>query len=74
MTTKDKKEISKGLSLAIKACGGTQIGLAKKMGVSKQAVNAWVRKGRFPDDLNTLKKVSLATGVPVYLLADFVSE
>ncbi len=74
MNKKSKDKVSKGLAMAIESCGGTQIGLAKKLGVSKQAVNAWVRKGRIPNDLDTLKKVSIATGIPVYLLADFANE
>lgn len=59
-----------GLFKAIQASGGTQISLAKKVGVSKQAVNVWVKNGRLPDRLDMVKRVSEATGIPVYELCE----
>lgn len=59
-----------GLFKAIQASGGTQISLAKKVGVSKQAVNVWVKNGRLPDRLEIVKRVSEATGIPVYELCE----
>ena len=55
---------------AIQASGGTQVSLAKKVGVSKQAVNVWVRKGRIPDRLEIAKRISDATGIPVIELCE----
>ena len=59
-----------GLFKAIQASGGTQISLAKKVGVSKQAVNVWVQKGKLPDRLEIVKRVSDVTGIPVYELCE----
>ena len=47
---------------AINKMGG-QSALASAVGVTRQAVGAWVVRGYIPDDLETIRKVAAATGI-----------
>lgn len=53
----------RAIDKAIDAAGGTKTALGKKLGISAQAVSAWVEVGHVP--LRRIREVSAATGVPV---------
>ena len=57
--------------LAVKALG-TQEKLAKRVNVSRQAISAWIRRGRIP--LGRVSDVSKATGIPKKLLDPAFAE
>ncbi len=61
--------ISPGLKRAIEMAGGSQISLARKAGVTHQAVSRWVKAGRITD--KSLRKVAKALGVSPIVIADF---
>ncbi len=58
-----------GLRRAIQISGGSQISLARKAGVTHQAVSRWVKAGRITD--KSLRKVAKALGVSPMVIADF---
>ena len=56
-----------GLETALKAVGDSQSELARRCGVSRQAVNGWVKRGRVSPE--HVQCVAQATGVPEWQLA-----
>ena len=61
--------IRPGLKRAIEMAGGSHISLARKAGVTHQAVSRWVKAGRITD--RSLRKVAKALGVSPMVIADF---
>lgn len=66
---KVNNNIKPGLARAIEFAGGSQIKLAKKAGVSHQAVSRWVKAGRISD--RSLRKVAKALNVSPLSIGDF---
>ena len=62
--------VQPGLKRAIDLAGGTQIALARKSGVTHQAVSRWVKAGRISD--RSLRKVAKSLGVSPMIIADFL--
>lgn len=61
--------IGPGLRRAIEISGGSRTALARKAGVTHQAVSRWVKAGRITD--KSLRKVAKALGVSPMVIADF---
>lgn len=66
-----QKKLENPALLAVKAAG-TQEKLAASIHVSRQAVSAWIRRGRIP--LARVSEVSKVTGIPKKLLDPAFSE
>ena len=71
----NKKEIT-GIELALLTVGGPErtrrTRLAKKLGVTRQAVFIWCKKGEIP--VTQVKKVSDALKLPPHLLNSLFAE
>jgi DNA-binding transcriptional regulator YdaS (Cro superfamily) len=55
-----------GAQLAVDAVGGSQTALAAHLGITAQAVQAWVQTGRVP--ARRARKVAEITGIPLHVL------
>jgi DNA-binding transcriptional regulator YdaS (Cro superfamily) len=60
------EEIASGVQLAVDAVGGNQSELARRLTVTPQAVNHWLRNGKVPP--GAALRVHEITGVPLHLL------
>lgn len=65
VTTVDNLSFSDWLTTQLQEKGMSQADLARKSGVTRQAINNYVNGMRQSPDMNSVKKIARALGVPV---------